>query len=96
MCAAYVYITANKPHGTLYIGSTTNLLTRIWEHKNKLREGFTKNYSVDQLVYFEEHASILEAAKREKQLKNWRREWKISLIKKSNPQWEDLFMNINQ
>jgi len=94
MCAAYVYIVTNKRNGTLYIGSTSSLINRIWEHKNKLREGFTSKYDLNLLVYFEECSNILEAAQRERQLKTWRRQWKIELIETKNPRWKDLFEQI--
>jgi putative endonuclease len=79
MCAAYVYIMSNGENGTLYIGSTTDLLKRIWEHKNKIMLGFTAKYDLNLLVYFELHEDILAAGVQEKRYKNWRREWKIDL-----------------
>ena len=90
MSQYYVYILASKKNGTLYIGVTNNLERRIYEHKNKAIEGFTKKYAVDRLVYFEETNSILAALNREKQLKKWRRKWKLDLIEKDNAHWEDL------
>lgn len=87
----HVYILASKYKGTLYISVTSNLLKRIYEHKHKLIAGFTANYDVDKLVYFEEAEDILIAINREKQLKKWKREWKINLIEKNNPRWLDLF-----
>lgn len=89
MKSYYVYIMANT-RPTLYIGITSNLIKRVYEHKNNLIEGFTKKYSVHKLIYFEEYTSSLEAISREKQLKNWHREWKLNLIKKQNPLFEDL------
>lgn len=86
----YVYILASKRNGTLYIGITNNLERRIFEHKNKLIEGFTKKYDVTQLVYFEEHTDVREAIIREKRLKKWNRAWKLELIEKVNPEWKDL------
>lgn len=89
-----VYILASKRNGTLYIGVTSDLIKRIWEHKNKLVEGFTKKYHVHQLVYFEQHQDMLSAITREKQLKKWNRAWKIALIEKDNPDWCDLWEDI--
>ncbi|MFZ3138766.1 MAG: GIY-YIG nuclease family protein [Thermodesulfovibrionales bacterium] len=86
----YVYILTNKQNGVLYIGVTNNLERRMYEHKNKLMEGFTKKYNLGRLVYFEETDSIESAIKREKQLKNWRRDWKTKLINDFNPDWKDL------
>ncbi len=87
----YVYILANKPNGTLYIGVTNNLLKRISEHKQNLANGFTKRYGIHTLVYFETTPDVLGAIQREKQLKNWQRAWKIELIEKENPGWKDLY-----
>lgn len=89
-----VYILASKPKGTLYVGVTSNLLKRVWEHKEKLVEGFTKKYNVSKLVYFEQTNSIGSALQREKQLKNWQRVWKIELIEKNNPGWRDLYFDL--
>ena len=86
----YVYILASNKNGTLYIGVTSNLVKRIYEHKNELAEGFTKQYSVHNLVYFEITDSVESAIAREKQLKKWNRAWKIRLIEKTNPEWRDL------
>jgi len=86
----YVYILANKKNGTLYIGVTNNLVKRIYEHKSGLAEGFTKKYNVKNLVYYESTESIESAIHREKQLKNWHRNWKKDLIEKNNSEWEDL------
>ena len=87
----YVYILANKRNGTLYIGVTSDLVKRIYEHKQKLVDGFTKKYGVDMLVYYELTENIDSAIQREKQLKKWNRDWKLSLIEKDNPKWEDLY-----
>lgn len=87
----YVYILANKKNGTLYIGVTNNLIKRIWEHKNKFVEGFTKHYSLHMLVYYEQTIDIVSAITREKQLKKWNRAWKIKLIEEFNPTWKDLY-----
>jgi len=86
----YVYILASKKDGTLYIGFTDDLERRIGEHKNKAVSGFTKKYGVDKLMYFEKYSSSYEAFKRERQLKKWKREWKIALIEKENKSWDDL------
>ncbi len=87
----YVYILASQRNGTLYIGVTSDLKKRIYEHKEDLIEGFTKKYQVHDLVYFENCEDINSAIEREKRLKKWRREWKLELIEKSNPDWKDLF-----
>ena len=81
---------ASKRNGTLYTGVTSNLLRRVWEHKNNLFDGFTKRYSVHRLVYFEEHQNMISAITREKQIKKWNRSWKTGLIEKDNPEWLDL------
>ena len=82
---------ASKRNGTLYIGVTSDLLKRIWEHKNNITEGFTKRYGVHQLVWYELHESMKSAIEREKRLKEWQRKWKIELIERTNPKWEDLY-----
>lgn len=86
----YIYILASKKNGTLYIGMTNDLVRRIFEHKSGSIEGFTKKYSVDKLVYFESTTDVNDAIAREKRLKKWKRQWKIDLIEKSNPDWRDL------
>ena len=86
-----VYILASQPSGTLYVGVTSDLKKRVWEHKNDMADGFTKKYGVHRLVYFEFHASMIEAITREKQIKRWYREWKVNLIEKDNPEWRDLW-----
>ena len=91
----FVYILASKRNGTLYVGVTSNLARRMSEHKAKLVPGFTRKYEVDQLVYFETFASILEVRAREHSLKRWRRDWKIALIEKLNPDWRDLVNELN-
>jgi putative endonuclease len=91
----YVYILASKKNGTLYIGVTNNLMRRIYEHKQGLIPGFTKTYAVKLLVYFEETSDIASALQREKQLKRWKRAWKIELIGKNNPQWHDLYVPLS-
>ena len=90
----YVYMLASKPYGTLYIGTTSDLVRRISEHKNNLVPGFTRRYGVHQLVWFEAHELGDAALRREKQLKEWRRDWKINLIERDNPHWHDLFSNL--
>jgi putative endonuclease len=89
-----VYILASKYNGTLYIGVTSNLIQRIWQHKNNLSDGFTKKYAVHNLVYYEVHNEMLSAIQREKQLKKWNRQWKINLIEKLNPTWKDLYQDL--
>jgi len=89
----YVYILTNFSNTTLYIGVTNNLERRIYEHKNKLIDGFSSKYNLNKLVYFEEYELIEDAIKREKQLKKWKRKWKEELIEKKNPFWKDLLNN---
>ena len=86
----FVYILASKRNGTLYIGVTNNLENRMYQHKNKLIDGFTKKYSVDKLVHYEMTNDVVSAIQREKQLKKWNRKWKLALIEKENPEWKDL------
>jgi len=83
---------ASGPYKTLYIGVTSDLIKRVWQHKAKVVQGFTTKYGVDKLVYFEEFNEVEQAILREKRLKTWKREWKIDLINKSNPQWKDLYL----
>ena len=90
----YIYILANKYHGTLYIGLTSNLVKRIWEHKNNLAEGFTKKYQIHKLIYFEEYLDSQTALAREKNLKAWKRDWKIELIERQNKNWIDLYKDL--
>ncbi|MBI5206071.1 MAG: GIY-YIG nuclease family protein [Nitrospirae bacterium] len=94
MSKYYVYILASKKNGTLYIGVTSDLVKRIYEHKNNLVEGFTKKYNVHNLVHYEIAEDINSAVTREKQLKKWNRDWKIKLIEKSNPVWKDLYSDL--
>ena len=89
-----VYILASKKNGTLYIGVTSNLIQRIWQHRNDLAPGFTNQYQVHRLVYFELAGDMEQAILREKRLKKWRRAWKLKLIEESNPEWRDLWDDI--
>ena len=87
----FVYLMASKKNGTLYVGVTNDLVRRVYEHKNGLVEGFTSRYAVHQLVWFESTPAVEAAIHKEKQIKNWKREWKVALIAKSNPEWRDLY-----
>ena len=91
----YVYILTSKQNGTLYIGMTSNLIKRVWQHKNKFIPGFTEKYNVIELVYYEIHEDPINAIIREKQIKKWNRAWKISLIESDNPEWNDLSEALN-
>ena len=90
----YVYILASKKNGTLYIGVTGDLVKRIYEHKQKLINGFPKEHNIHGLVYYEHHNKIEEAILREKQMKKWNRKWKMRLIEEKNPDWKDLYNEI--
>jgi putative endonuclease len=92
----WVYILASRIGGTLYIGVTSGLVPRVYQHKMGVAEGFTKKYRVHRLVYFEQFSDITAAIAREKQLKKWKRAWKIQLIEKLNPNWDDLYPQIAQ
>ena len=89
-----VYILTSQKNGTLYIGVTSNLIQRIWQHKNKQVVGFTEKYNVHLLVYYEMHETMETAITREKQMKKWNRDWKINLIEEKNTQWKDLWEEI--
>ena len=89
-----VYILASCRNGTLYIGVTSDPVKRIWEHKNDVVDGFTKKYGIHLLVYYEVTPDVNSAIKREKQLKKWRRQWKLELIEKMNPNWNDLYQSL--
>jgi putative endonuclease len=89
-----VYILASKRNGTLYIGVTSDLQKRTWEHKSNTVEGFTKKHGVHQLIYYELHDDMVSAITREKQMKKWDRAWKLELIEKHNPDWKDLWNDI--
>ena len=91
----FVYLLASDIRGTLYVGVTSNLLKRVWEHKNKAVPGFTARYGVDRLVWFETHATAEAAIRREKQIKEWRRDWKMNLIERDNPYWIDLYPTLD-
>jgi putative endonuclease len=90
----YIYIVASRKNGTLYIGMTNNLKKRIVQHKEGLIPGFTQRYKINMLVYFEEHTDVRDAITREKQMKRWKRAWKIELIESMNPEWNDLFFGL--
>ena len=89
-----VYILASKPNGTLYIGVTSDLLKRVWQHKNDLVEGFTRRYGVHALVWYESHETMESAIIREKALKEWKRSWKLELIERNNADWRDLYADL--
>jgi putative endonuclease len=93
--AYYVYLLASDRNGTLYIGVTNDIVRRVFEHKSKAVPGFTKRYAVDRLVWFEVYDDPTSAITREKELKKWRRDWKIRLIEEQNPQWIDLYPQIS-
>ena len=89
-----IYIITNKKYGTLYIGVTSSLVKRVYEHKNKLVDGFSKKYNLSKLVYYELFENMESAIIREKRLKKWNREWKLELIDNFNPNWEDLYYKV--
>ena len=89
-----VYILASGRNETLYVGVTSDLVKRVWQHKNEAVEGFTKKYGVLTLVWYEQHETVESAISREKAIKKWERAWKLELIEKSNPEWEDLYLEI--
>ncbi|SPA48137.1 GIY-YIG nuclease family protein [Cupriavidus taiwanensis] len=91
---SYVYMLASQRNGTLYVGVTSDLLRRVWQHKEGFVEGFTKQYGVKQLVWYESHESLEAAITREKQIKKWNRAWKIELIEGANPYWNDLYAGL--
>ena len=94
MKPGYVYLLASKRNGTLYVGVTSDLVQRVWQHKSDLTEGFTKRYGVHTLVWYEVHESMESAIRREKAIKEWKRAWKLELIEKENPKWRDLYEDI--
>ena len=89
-----VYILCSRPHGTLYVGVTSNLPARIWQHRNSVVDAFTSKYKVQRLVYYELHSTMYEAITREKRIKRWWRAWKVRLIEEKNPEWRDLWPEI--
>jgi putative endonuclease len=92
----YVYLTASRKHGTLYLGVTNNLVRRIYEHRSKAAPGFTSQYNVVRLVWFECYDDPTNAIAREKDIKKWRRDWKIRLVEEENPDWSDLYPSITR
>ena len=96
MSGGYVYIMASAPNGILYVGVTSDLVRRVYQHRNGLIAGFTKRYSVKRLVYFEYHEGIQAAIQREHNIKHWSRKWKVRLILADNPDWNDLYDSITQ
>jgi putative endonuclease len=94
MATSYVYIVTNKPYGTLYVGVTSNLVQRIYQHKKGTMDSFTRKYGLTKLVYYEIHESMYAAITREKSMKRWRREWKIVIVERKNKSWQDLYYSI--
>ena len=92
----YAYMLASQVYGTLYVGVTNDLIRRIWEHRNDLVDGFTRQYGVHRLGWYEVHEGPYEAITREKQIKKWNRDWKVNLVQRMNPEWKDLYDNIIQ
>ena len=92
----FVYMLASGRNGTLHIGVASNLVKRVWEHKEKIVGGFTKEHDVDRLVWFEACPDAESAIKREKQMKEWKRQWKLELIEKTNPYWRDLYDDLSR
>ena len=92
--AAYVYLLTNRPYGTLYVGVTSDLTKRVWQHRQGFVEGFTKAHGLNRLVWYEQHVSMIEAIAREKRIKRWHRDWKVNLVQSSNPGWDDLYERI--
>ena len=90
----YTYILANKRNGTLYVGVTSDLIKRVYQHRRNLVEGFTSRYQIHRLVYYEQHRDALSAIQREKRLKEWQRKWKLALIERHNSEWRDLYPEI--
>lgn len=94
MKSGCVYIVTNRPNGTLYVGVTSNIARRAWEHREGVVDGFTKRYGLKRLVYAERHDDITDAIRREKRMKSWPRAWKINLFRESNPTWKDLYRTL--
>jgi putative endonuclease len=92
---SYVYILASRPYGTIYIGVTSDLTRRVWQHKEGFVAGFTRKYKVHSLVWYEVHTDIIAAITREKQIKEWPRNWKVKLIQSTNPGWLDLYATLS-
>jgi putative endonuclease len=92
--SSYVYILASAPYGVLYIGVTSDLIKRVWQHREGVADGFTKQHRIKQLVWYEIHSEILQAITREKQIKKWNRDWRVNLIQELNPDWRDLYDEI--
>jgi putative endonuclease len=92
--SSYVYILASEPYGTLYVGVTSDLIKRVWQHREGFVSGFTKDYGTKHLVWYEIHSDIVQAITREKQIKKWRRDWKVNLIQRLNVDWRDLYDEI--
>jgi len=89
-----VYILASRRNGTLYVGVTSDLVKRVWEHKNDVVKGFTQRYGVHTLIWYEPHETMISAISREKAIKGWKRRWKLELIERSNPEWRDLYADL--
>jgi putative endonuclease len=96
MADYYVYILTNKPRGTLYVGVTSDLVGRVYQHREGVIAGFTKRYGLKQLVHFEKYDTPMLAIQREKNIKHWSRLWKLDLVNSSNPQWRDLYNDITR
>jgi putative endonuclease len=96
MKSYWVYILASRPRGTLYVGMTNDLVRRVYEHREGLADGFTKEHRVKTLVYYEQHATAIAAIQREKNIKHWSRKWKIDLVRSLNPDWRDLWEDITR
>ena len=91
---SYVYILASQPNGTLYVGVTSDIVKRVWQHREASVDGFTKKYGIKRLVWFEAHEDVKAAITREKQIKKWNRSWKVRLIQTENPHWRDLYEDL--
>jgi putative endonuclease len=94
MAGGWVYIVTNRPNGMLYVGVTSDIAKRAWEHREGIVDGFSKRYALKRLVYAEQHETIRDAIQREKRMKSWPRAWKINLIRESNPAWKDLYQSL--
>ena len=94
MHGGWVYMMTNRPNGTLYVGVTSDLVQRVWQHREGVVEGFTKKYGLKRLVWFERHEEITSAIQREKNIKHWPRAWKVNLIVKANVHWDDLYQTL--